>query len=64
MEAVHTEFNPDWHCGLWKVKWRHTSAETLKEMTGSVTRSSKNSHNIPQLIDDDEKPGHGFCMYE
>jgi hypothetical protein len=32
MEAGHTQFNPDWHFGLWKVKWRHTSVETLQEM--------------------------------
>ena len=56
MEAGHTKFNPDWHFGLWKVKWRHTSVETLQEMADSVTRSSKNGHNIPQLVDDDEKP--------
>ena len=37
MEAGHTKFNPDWHFGLWKVKWRHTSVETLQEMADSVT---------------------------
>ena len=54
MEAGHTKFNPDLHFRLWKVKWRHTctSVETLQEMTESVTRSSKNGHNIPQLVDE------------
>ena len=63
MEPVHTEFNPDWHLGLWKVKWRYTTPERLQEMADSVTISSKNSHSIPQLIDDDEKHGHGFCTH-
>ena len=52
IEAGHTKFNPGRHFGLWKVKWTHTSAE----MADSVTRSSRNDHNIPQLVDDDEKP--------
>ncbi|KAJ8313154.1 hypothetical protein KUTeg_009292 [Tegillarca granosa] len=29
MEAGHTKFHPDWHFGLWKVKWRTTTVETL-----------------------------------
>jgi hypothetical protein len=37
-----------------EVKWRHTctSVETLQEMAESVTRSYKNGHNIPQLVDE------------
>ena len=54
MEAGHTKFNPDLHFRFCKVKWRHTctSVETLQEMAESVTRSYKNGHNIPQLVDE------------
>lgn len=55
MEAGHTKFSPDWHFGLWKMKWRHSTAETLDEVAESVRRSSRNGHNIPQLINDAEK---------
>ena len=56
MEAGHTKFNPDWHFGLWKVKWRNSTVETLDEIATSVTNSSRNHHNVPQLVDDDQKP--------
>lgn len=56
MEAGHTKFSPDWHFGLWKMKWRHSTAETLDEVAESVRRSSRNGHNIPQLINDAERP--------
>ncbi|XP_061180147.1 uncharacterized protein LOC133188656 [Saccostrea echinata] len=49
MEAGHTKFNPDWHFGLWKVKWRHSSVETLEEIAASVPKSSRNGH-VPQLV--------------
>ncbi|KAJ8313655.1 hypothetical protein KUTeg_008216 [Tegillarca granosa] len=39
MEAGHTKFHLDWHFGLWKVKWRTTTIETLKELADSVTKS-------------------------
>nr|XP_022294254.1 uncharacterized protein LOC111104539 isoform X2 [Crassostrea virginica] len=56
MEAGHTKFNPDWHFGLWKVKWRHSTVETLDELAASVSKSSRNGHNIPQLVDDPAVP--------
>ena len=46
----------DWHFGLWKMKWRHITAETLPEISSSVSRSSRNGHNLPQLVQDSEKP--------
>ena len=52
MEAGHTKFTSDWHFGLWKVKWRNSTVETLDEIASSVT----NHHNEPQLVDDDQKP--------
>lgn len=56
MEAGHTKFNPDWHFGLWKVKWRHSNVETLAEIAASVWKSSRNGHNVPQLVDDPVAP--------
>ena len=56
MEAGHTKYSPDWHCGLWKMKWRHITAETLPELSSSVSRSSRNGHNLQQLVQDSEKP--------
>jgi hypothetical protein len=56
MEAGHTKFNPDWHFELWKVRWRHSTVETLKEIAASVSRSSKNDHNGPQLVPDPTAP--------
>ncbi|CAG2200673.1 unnamed protein product [Mytilus edulis] len=38
------------------VKWRHYSAETLQEIAKSVTDSSRNNHNIAQLVDDEDCP--------
>ena len=37
MEAGHTKFNPNWHFGLWKVKWRHSTVETLDEIAAIVS---------------------------
>lgn len=56
MEAGHTKFHPDWYFGLWKVKWRTTTVETLKVLADSVPKSSRNGHNIPQLVNDLECP--------
>nr|XP_034320612.1 uncharacterized protein LOC117687723 [Crassostrea gigas] len=56
MEAGHTKFNPDWHFGLWKVKWRHSNVKTLAEIAASVLKSSRNGHNVPQLVDDPVAP--------
>ncbi|KAJ8322420.1 LOW QUALITY PROTEIN: hypothetical protein KUTeg_000029 [Tegillarca granosa] len=56
MEAGHTKFHPDWHFGLWKVKWRTATVETLKELGDSVTKSSRNEHDIQQLVTDSECP--------
>jgi chorismate mutase len=35
---------------FFQVKWRHYSAETLQDIAQSVTDSSRNNHNIPQLV--------------
>nr|XP_034335757.1 uncharacterized protein LOC117692325 [Crassostrea gigas] len=56
MEAGHTDFSPDWHFGLWKMKWKHSTAETLDGVAESVRRSSRNGHNIPQFINNAERP--------
>ena len=55
MEAGHTKFTPDWHFGLWKMKWRHSTAETLEEVSSTVYSLSRNGHNIPQLVNDGDK---------
>jgi hypothetical protein len=39
-----------------QVKWRHYSAETLQDIAQSVTDSSRNNHNIPQLVQDEGCP--------
>ncbi|XP_053378951.1 uncharacterized protein LOC123554942 [Mercenaria mercenaria] len=56
MEAGHTKFSPDWHFGLWKVRWRHSTAETLEDISKTVSDSSRGGHNIPQLVEDPTKP--------
>ena len=38
------------------MKWRHITAETLPELSSSVSRSSRNGHNLQQLVQDSEKP--------
>ena len=58
MEAGHTKFHPDWHFGLWKVKWRAASVENMKEMALSVSASSRNCHNIV------EDPHHPVVFYD
>uniref|UniRef100_A0A8W8JFQ8 Uncharacterized protein n=1 Tax=Magallana gigas TaxID=29159 RepID=A0A8W8JFQ8_MAGGI len=52
---VYRGSSQDWHFGLWKVKWRHSTAETLDEVTEPVKRFSRNGRNIPQLINDTER---------
>jgi hypothetical protein len=54
--AGHTKFAPDWHFGIWKVKWRDSDTETMQQVASTVLNSSRHGHNIPQLIDDPEKP--------
>ncbi|OWF53928.1 hypothetical protein KP79_PYT00387 [Mizuhopecten yessoensis] len=54
--AGHTKFDPDWHFGVWKLRWRSSVVETLQEVALSVMKSSRNGHNIPQLVQDDDKP--------
>ncbi|OWF36672.1 hypothetical protein KP79_PYT03019 [Mizuhopecten yessoensis] len=56
MIAGHTKFDPDWHFGVWKLRWRSSDVETLQEVAQSVMKSSRNGHNIPQLVQDDDKP--------
>ncbi|OWF49852.1 uncharacterized protein LOC110451161 [Mizuhopecten yessoensis] len=56
MIAGHTKFDPDWHFGVWKLRWRSSDVETLQEVALSVMKSSRNGHNIPQLVQDDDKP--------
>ena len=50
------KIHSDWHFWLWKMKWRYITAETLPEISSSVSRSSRNGHNLPQLVQDSEKP--------
>ncbi|XP_069108896.1 LOW QUALITY PROTEIN: uncharacterized protein [Argopecten irradians] len=56
MIAGHTKFDPDWHFGVWKLRWRSSNAESLEEVARTVTTSSRSGHNIPQLVQDEEKP--------
>lgn len=56
MVAGHTKFAPDWHFGVFKVKWRDSDAETMDDIARVVTSSSRNGHNIPQLVNDHQKP--------
>ena len=56
MVAGHIKFDPDWHFGVWKLKWRSSSAETMSEIAETVCRSSRRGHNIPQLVSDPQKP--------
>lgn len=56
MVAGHTKFDPDWHFGVWKVKWRSSTAETISEVAETVHHSSRKGHNIPQLVSDPQKP--------
>ncbi|XP_056019021.1 uncharacterized protein LOC125672351 isoform X2 [Ostrea edulis] len=56
MVAGHTKFDPDWHFGVWKVKWRSSTAETMNEVAETVRHSSRRGHNIPQLVSDPQKP--------
>ena len=37
MIAGHTKFDPDWHFGVWKVKWRNSRAENMHDV-GSVEK--------------------------
>ena len=32
MIAGHTKFEPDWHFGIWKLKWRNASAESMNQV--------------------------------
>ncbi|CAC5396523.1 unnamed protein product [Mytilus coruscus] len=56
MIVGHTKFEPDWHFRVWKVKWRNSTAETMTDIADSVNKSSRNVHNISQLVKDMEKP--------
>ncbi|XP_062610795.1 uncharacterized protein LOC134272593 [Saccostrea cucullata] len=56
MVAGHTKFDPDWHFGVWKVKWRSSTAETMNEIADTVRHSSRRGHNIPQLVSDPQTP--------
>ncbi|KAJ8309819.1 hypothetical protein KUTeg_011684 [Tegillarca granosa] len=43
-------------CSEGSGKWRHCTAETLQDVSYSVVASSRNGHNIPQLVNDDQHP--------
>ena len=36
MIAGNTIFNPDWHFGVWKIKWRNSTAETMGDVSQFV----------------------------
>ncbi|XP_070191657.1 uncharacterized protein [Littorina saxatilis] len=52
----HTKFDPDWHFGLWKVKWRRSTSECMNDVVESVRRSTRQSHNLPQVCKDPHHP--------
>ena len=56
MIAGHTKFEPDWHFGVWKLHWRNSTAETLSQLAETVTKSSRNGNNIPQVVGDIQDP--------
>ena len=56
MVAGHTKFEPDWHFGIWKCRWRNSNADTLQDIAQTVAHSSRGGHNIPQLTTDDTDP--------
>ena len=56
MLVGHTKFAPDWHFGVWKVKWRASDAETMQDIATTVRASSRSGHNIPHLVSDTESP--------
>lgn len=53
---IHTKFNPDWYFGIWKVKWRSSTANTMNKSAATVRRSPHIGHDIPQLVSDLQKP--------
>ncbi|XP_052216280.1 uncharacterized protein LOC127834463 [Dreissena polymorpha] len=58
MVTGHTKFEPDWHFGLWKSKWRLCDAETIEAVAETVSTSSRSGHNVPHMVGDSEKPVH------
>lgn len=64
MLAGHTKFAPDYHFGIWKIKWRSSDAESLHDIAKTVADSSRSGHNIPQLVQDEEKPVLFFKWFE
>lgn len=40
MIAGHTKFEPDWHFGVWKLKWRNSNVETLTEVNLKMQMTS------------------------
>lgn len=100
MIAGHKKFEPNWHFGVLKLKWRNSNVETLTEIvdaddvmsqylfyqsypfknikiciwlkeknllcisSGSKInhRSSNKWHNIPQIVEDQDKPVVFTCM--
>ncbi|XP_052776068.1 uncharacterized protein LOC128213965 [Mya arenaria] len=55
MLAGHIKFSCGWHFGVWKNRWRHMDAETIEEVASTVAMSSRNGHNIPQIVDGNSK---------
>jgi len=39
-----------------KKRWWASNAESLEEVAASIQRSSKNGHNVPQLVDEPTRP--------
>ncbi|KAH3728836.1 uncharacterized protein LOC127852797 [Dreissena polymorpha] len=52
----HTKFTPDWHFGVWKIKWRQSDAECMEDIAYTVKASSRSGHNIPQRVNDPSRP--------
>ncbi|XP_061190944.1 uncharacterized protein LOC133199075 [Saccostrea echinata] len=52
MVAGHTKFDPDWHFGVWMVKWRSSTAETMNDIADTVRHSSRRDQNILPSVND------------
>ncbi|XP_062606341.1 uncharacterized protein LOC134268157 [Saccostrea cucullata] len=56
MVAGQTKFDPDWHFGVWKLKWLSFTSETMNDIAYTVRHSSLRGHNIPQVVSDPQTP--------
>jgi len=45
---------------LQQLKFHSSTVETMEEIAASVSCSSRGGHNIPQLVEDPQKPVHFY----